>query len=278
MRFVSLALLLSGACVLGFTDLPGCVVACEVLPGEEQAEELAADLESYHLETGYLWIPDWPSLSGYEGWLVYHGPYEDEGQAAQAACDLLWRYPDCYAVFVGPETVRRTAPPTPLNIKDMRELMPPPLSLTWGGEPPPGWRVEDSHPDVGMVEEWEQPTLARSVDFGWEIESWVDPYVGTVEMRAVYKTEPAEDIAELYDSVAGFIKRFGEEAASRIEQGDGWVAVSLDRDPELRESDIELWVYRHSDALEFGWSIRSFYGETPYSRPYIPEEARERPF
>ena len=54
-----------------YTDEFGWVVVCEVLDDETDAEMLAEELGSLFAQyTGYLWIPDWASLSGYRGWHI----------------------------------------------------------------------------------------------------------------------------------------------------------------------------------------------------------------
>ncbi len=71
----------------------------------------------------------------------------------------------------------------------------------------------------------------------------------------------------------------GGLVASGVEYQEGeWILLTLAPDREARVSDIEFWLYRHPDNLEYGWSVRAFYGEAPSCRPWLPAEAVERPF
>jgi hypothetical protein len=284
MRKVIVITSVLAAAALGADELPGWVVACEVLPDEESAQELVEELESYRREADRLWIPAWPSLSGYEGWLVYLGPFGDEHRAAGEACGFLWRYPDSYAVYAGPEPERRTAPPEPTSRSELLGIFPPGFGSFYPQEElPPGWDVEWTYPDLDPpdrpLEEWEQPAFVRAAGFGWETESWVDCYAGVVEKRAVRRVLPGERLDDLYAFCRDFLVKYGEALTSRMEEREGeWLLLSVDPNPEVRVSDIEFWLYRRPDALEYGWSVRAFYGETPSCRPWLPAEAVERPF
>jgi len=88
----------------------GWVMACEVLNEEEEAIQSSHDLmESTGLKTGYLWIPDWQSLSGAEGWLVYARRYmEFDGILQEGIDSLLEIYPDTYFIWVSQGWDRET--------------------------------------------------------------------------------------------------------------------------------------------------------------------------
>ena len=66
-------------------DAPGWIVSCRVLEEEIVALRETAMLDSLGYESGLLWIPDWPSLGSYEGWMVYVGSFEYRDEAEQAA-------------------------------------------------------------------------------------------------------------------------------------------------------------------------------------------------
>jgi hypothetical protein len=118
----------------------GWVVVCEVLDDEADAERLSEELGSlFGQYTGYLWIPDWASLSGYRGWLVYLGPFETSDFASQVACFILWKYPDTYAINVNGEEGRNTVHPTPADFSDFAGLAPPLSSFNLRGEMPYEW-------------------------------------------------------------------------------------------------------------------------------------------
>ncbi|MCK5842605.1 MAG: hypothetical protein KAH31_10580 [Candidatus Sabulitectum sp.] len=96
-----------------FREPLGWIFSCEVLPDSASAEHQATELQQVmDIETGILWIPDWPSLSGYEGWLVYAGPYYwlEDPDLQRATEDLLKLYPDAYLIFAGSEFERNTLP------------------------------------------------------------------------------------------------------------------------------------------------------------------------
>ena len=88
----------------------GWVIACAVLNEEEEAIQVSLDLMGITgLQTGYLWIPDWQSLSGAEGWLVYARPYmEYDGMLQEGIDSLLDKYPDAYFIWVSQGWERRT--------------------------------------------------------------------------------------------------------------------------------------------------------------------------
>ncbi len=88
----------------------GWVMAYAVFNEEEEAIQSSLDLmESTGLQTGYLWIPDWQSLSGAEGWLVYARSYmEHDGILQEGIDSLLEMYPDTYFIWVSHGWDRRT--------------------------------------------------------------------------------------------------------------------------------------------------------------------------
>ncbi|MCK4807442.1 MAG: hypothetical protein KAT09_07335 [Candidatus Aegiribacteria sp.] len=88
----------------------GWVMACAVFNEEEEAIQSSHDLmESTGLKTGYLWIPDWQSLSGAEGWLVYASRYmEYDGILQEGIDSLLEIYPDTYFIWVSQGWDRKT--------------------------------------------------------------------------------------------------------------------------------------------------------------------------
>jgi hypothetical protein len=88
----------------------GWVAACGAFPDRASAESLSARTgEMTGLETGVLWIPDWPSLSGAEAWLSYAGPFRPgDPRLAESAGKLALLCPDVYMVWAG-NTVSRAA-------------------------------------------------------------------------------------------------------------------------------------------------------------------------
>lgn len=80
----------------------GWVAACTVLGSEEDADATSCLITGQTgLQTGYLWIPDWQSLSGVNGWLVYVEPYgERDVSLEEGFHSLLELYPDTYFIWV----------------------------------------------------------------------------------------------------------------------------------------------------------------------------------
>lgn len=81
----------------------GTIVACGVYDSPEEACESAAHAaDAADLEPGVLWIPDYPSLSGSEGWLAYLVPETVDGNGWTELCTVLQSgWPDAYLVWVG---------------------------------------------------------------------------------------------------------------------------------------------------------------------------------
>ncbi len=81
---------------------PGWLAACSVVMNENDAAISSSDImEQTGLKTGYLWIPDWQSLSGSNGWLVYAIPsMETEGSLEDGFAALLELCPDTYFIWV----------------------------------------------------------------------------------------------------------------------------------------------------------------------------------
>ncbi len=81
---------------------PGWLAACSVVSNEDDAVRTSSDImEETGLQTGYLWIPDWQSLSGSNGWLVYAIPcMKSEGSLEDGFAALLELHPDTYFIWV----------------------------------------------------------------------------------------------------------------------------------------------------------------------------------
>ncbi len=255
----------------------GWVVACEVFDSQTTASATASELAILtNAETGILWIPDWSTLSGYNGWLAYLGPFEEEAWAAEAACLLLWKYPDVYAINVGVTGGRVTAAPEALEFYDVLGLVPPSPGYYGIPEEPEGFLIEYFTPDVGEVEEWELPMLITTRLPGWEIEKWVDLYNGTVELRAHRILDDDQDPLEVYTRDARFMKESACMTGAAVVEEEG-VYTLLHRypDEQHRKGDCDFWVALTDDDLEYGYRVRAFYGEMIYSWPFLPESAHE---
>ena len=255
----------------------GWVVACEVFENQSAASEAAAVLAILtNTETGVLWIPDWPTLSGYNGWLVYLGPFVDETIAAEAACLLLWKYPDIYAINVGTTGGRATAPPEVLEFGDVLGLVPPSPGYYGIDEEPEGFVIEYFTPDAVEVDEWELPMLVTTRLLGWEIEKWVDLYNGTVELRARRILDDDQDPIMIYVRDAEFLKESAYMAGAAIVEEEGlYTLLHRYPDEQHRKGDCDFWVALTDYGLEYGYRVRAFYGQMIYSWPFLAESAHE---
>ncbi len=254
------------------TGSPVWVNACEVVAEQTDAEIILNDLAACgYQNAGYLWIPDWNSLSGYEGWFVYYGPFDSAEDASIAACRLLWKYPDIYSVLVHDDPVRMTASPAPGNLADLTGLTPPTQDFAHQSTVPESWETEWNI--RGSGDEWEQSVQITSTPPGWIIDKWEDIYVGTIELRGF--TEP-DDVTGEYERVSAFLRDNAMELdVSVIESPGEYILLHRLPDPGDREGDTDFWIAVRSGTLEYGYRVRSFYGEMPYSWLNIPEEARE---
>ncbi len=81
----------------------GWVIACGVYEAAEEAFDRSAIIYD-EIETGIpgaLWIPDWGSLSGYEGWLSYISFTQVDRLSDEQVAQVLAVCPDSYMVWVG---------------------------------------------------------------------------------------------------------------------------------------------------------------------------------
>lgn len=256
----------------GNSDELGWVVTCEVTDSETDASRLADELNcltSY--EVDYLWIPDWASLLGYRGWLVYIGPFNISEDASQAACHWLWKFPDTYAIHVSRDGERQVFQPTPQTLSDLTGLKPPSPGYYGVELIPHGWQTESFFPKLEDVEEWQQPVQIFTSLPEWRIERWEDLYIGAVELRA---WRESEDFSEIYERASEYLQESAEQIGACVIDSPGcYTLVHRLPDPTDRESDLDFWIALKNDTLEYGYRVRSFYGEMIYSWPYIPGEA-----
>ncbi|MBN1434322.1 hypothetical protein JW921_06135 [Candidatus Fermentibacterales bacterium] len=284
MRCVLQVLLaLSGVARSGGPD-PGWVASCDVVYSEAEARALAEELEAILLtDAGWAWIPSWPSLLGNSGWLVFAGPFQSEEEAASAACNLLWRFPDACATYVGCGSRRLRADPAASDLSDLLGVVPLPMALRDfpGIEYPEGWDVERSSVSVDEgVEEWEVPVRLDVSRDDWEISIWMDCYAGPAELRAVLPLEPDDErTGLLYDRFASLAGECSGRLGLDLELCEGVYALLTDPiDSERRLSDRDLWLFVGNGSVEIGYTVRAFYGEGLYCWEHLPEEARAHPF
>jgi len=254
------------------TDEFGWVVVCEVLDDEAGAEMLAEELGSlFGQYTGYLWIPDWASLSGYRGWLVYLGPFETSDYASQVACFILWKYPDTYAINVSGEEGRNAVPPTPTDFSDFVGLAPPLCSFDMRGVMPSDWEISWASQDVRWGGESRQVTKTLRSLPGWSVEDWIDDYIGSMEYRAV--SESSEDAKGDFERVSQFLRESAEHLEISVFESPGEY-ILIHQIPSLGiQEDKDFWVALTGETLEYGYRVRLSYGEMPYEWQFLPEEA-----
>lgn len=73
---------------------------------EEQAKNRVANLTNSGKSAGYLWIPDYPSLSGAQLYCVYLGPYQTQNECEIATEEYRKKYPGAYGLLVSKEQKR----------------------------------------------------------------------------------------------------------------------------------------------------------------------------
>jgi hypothetical protein len=90
----------------------GWIIACGVYETAQEATLSATDAaDATSLQPGVLWIPDYPSLSGYQGWLAYLVPEGLDGpEWARTGSLILEACPDSYIVWIGEQDERRRRP------------------------------------------------------------------------------------------------------------------------------------------------------------------------
>lgn len=87
---------------------PAYVVADSAWETKQQAQRRIVDLSRTYPNSGFLWIPDFDSLSGTELFQVYVGPFLTREEAEQATCDYIEKFnkdkTEHYAVLVSTKT------------------------------------------------------------------------------------------------------------------------------------------------------------------------------
>jgi hypothetical protein len=73
---------------------------------ESDAQRRAASLRSKGYEAGYLWIPDYASLSGAKMYSVYIGPFYQMYDCELATEEYRKDHPDAYGLLVSQNTKR----------------------------------------------------------------------------------------------------------------------------------------------------------------------------
>jgi hypothetical protein len=252
----------------------GWVNPCMEFSEEAAASEFLSELGTLGFSCcGYLWAPDWASLSEFSGWLVYNGPFNRSEDAATAACRLLWKFPDTRSVLVSHEPGVSEVNPVPEDLTDLAGLIPPTQDFMHQSPVPEEWDTRWS--TEGKGEEWERPLLITSSPPGWIVEEWEDIYAGTVELRAVFSThDPADRFEELRELLRSAAVRIDAEL---VEDNGEYVLLHGLPNPGDRQGDWDFWACTVDEGLEYGMRVRSFYGEPVYCWENIPASARSTP-
>ncbi len=273
-----LMLILPVLAVAGETeDAPGWVVSCRVVEDENVALREMSLLDSLGYECGVLWMPDWPSLDSYDGWMVYVGPLDSQDEAEQISFGLLWRFPDARGTIVHEYPSSCCFAPSPDSISDLTGLFPPTQDFMYSITLPGSWEVSLEVLGPDSLDEWDRPLHITQILPGWRIEKWEDIYLGTVEVRA-YR-QAAQINAQLFERQCRYIRDTAASlGASVFEEQGKCILLHCLPDPEERNGDTDFWAVLSGDSIEYGYRCRSFYGEMPYSWRSIPSEARESLF
>ena len=80
-----------------------CVTAVKT---EEKAQTNCADLKKQGHQAGYLWIPDYASLSGAKLYSVYLGPYTTQYDCEVATEEYRKNHPEAYGLLVSQDNKR----------------------------------------------------------------------------------------------------------------------------------------------------------------------------
>ncbi len=82
------------------------IVNVAAVKTESQAIEKAAELKRTGNPSGYLWIPDYASLSGAQFYSVYIGPYSTQYDCEVATEDFRKNHPEAYGLLVSQDRKR----------------------------------------------------------------------------------------------------------------------------------------------------------------------------
>ena len=85
---------------------PFYVINVAAVKKESQARAKASELSKSGYTSGYLWIPNYSSLSGAQLYSVYIGPYPTQKDCEIATEDYRKKYPPAYGVLVSQEKMR----------------------------------------------------------------------------------------------------------------------------------------------------------------------------
>lgn len=85
---------------------PFYIISTAAVQTEAEAKALAKKLQTQGKQSGYLWIPDYPSLSGTNYYSVYIGPYYSQYECEVATEEYRILNPKAYGLLVSTENKR----------------------------------------------------------------------------------------------------------------------------------------------------------------------------
>jgi cell division septation protein DedD len=94
----------------GSCPTPRWVICAAAVKGRDEARSRAQKLNSQGYSSGYLWVPDYGSLSGAQTYLVFIGPYalNEKAQAQAALADYKKINKSAYGIKVDTKGPRET--------------------------------------------------------------------------------------------------------------------------------------------------------------------------
>ncbi len=82
------------------------IINVAAVKNENDAKKKVKELEKSGYASSYLWIPDYPSLSGAEYFTVYIGPFATQSECEIATEAYRKKHPDAYGLLVSQNPTR----------------------------------------------------------------------------------------------------------------------------------------------------------------------------
>jgi len=257
----------------GNAGVSGWIALYSTVGTEPVAVEVAGELESFASNSiKYFRYPGLVPMSP-DVWFVYSGPFDNQSEAGSAACEMLWLHPDTYVLDLTPEQTGEVTCPRAEAFQDLLGLFPPTQDHTHQAEVPESWNVEWTDHCPYDADEWESAVRITANPPGWSVDEWEDTYLGTVELRAWRRGD--QSARTFFDGAVSLLRGFSLDSGLNVFEDPGrmYLLHKLP-DPEDREGDVDVWVALiEDDIIEFGYRVRSFYGEMPYSWLNVSEDA-----
>ena len=254
------------------TEESGWIAVYTTVGTEPVAVEVATELESFVSHSVQVFCYPGVAAAGTNAWYVYSGPFDSEDEAGSTACEALWLYPDTYVLDVSQDCSGEPARPMATEFEDLLGILPPTQDFTHQAAVPDNWGVEWTFHGPDEADEWEKAVRIAANPPGWSVDEWEDTYIGTVELRAWRKEDPAAE--EIFERTVNLLRGFDRGTGFNVFEERGWIFLLHKLpDPEDREGDVDIWVALVDGRIEYGYRVRSFFGEMPYCWLNIPVEA-----